>query len=289
LDQLCFALASGLFRPHTCTALHAQCASLRIRRAGTLFPRLALAMTDRFSAEDLPLIDDLGAWLRRERERAGVTLETIATRTKVARTLLEALERNDVSRWPAGIFRRSFVRGYAAAVGLDTDYVVALFLRAFPDPVAATGSPALAPSSLASSSLGGATQRAAGMANSRPEAGLRLTLAPEVSRFNEALARLGAATTDLMAPITLALPSGLLGGLSMFWIVLAVVAVLYLTVGTLVLGTTPGLWMMQKVGWHPLGARRLWGRAGGFGAVEDEAPALETDAAREPWGSHLGA
>jgi transcriptional regulator with XRE-family HTH domain len=236
-------------------------------------------MTDRFSAEDLPLIDDLGAWLRRERERAGVSLETIATRTKVARTLLEALERNDVSRWPGGIFRRAFVRGYANAVGLDADYVVALFVRAFPEPLGAAASPALVPSSAA-----GATQRAG-----RPEPGLRLTLAPEVSRFNEALARLGAATTDLMAPITLALPSGLLGGLSLFWIVLAVVAVLYLTVGTLVLGTTPGLWMMQKVGSHPLGARRLWGRAGGFGAVEDEVPAIDADATHAPWGSHLGA
>ena len=46
-------------------------------------------MTDRYSAEDLPIIDDLGAWLRREREQAGVALETIAARTKVARTLLD--------------------------------------------------------------------------------------------------------------------------------------------------------------------------------------------------------
>ena len=53
-------------------------------------------MTDRLSDEDLPIIQDLGAWLRRERERAGITLETIAARTKVARTLLEGLERNDV-------------------------------------------------------------------------------------------------------------------------------------------------------------------------------------------------
>jgi len=208
-------------------------------------------MTDRLSAplsaDDLPLIDDLGAWLRQHRERSGVTLESIATKTKVARTLLEALERNDVSRWPNGIFRRAFVRGYAHHVGLDPDYVVALFVRAFPEKHASTASP----------SLDGATARAAGIATSRPEFGLRLTLAPEVSRWQEALARLGAATTDLMAPITLALPSGLFGGLYLFWVVLAMVAVLYLTVGTLVLGTTPGLWMMQKVGSHPLGARNL--------------------------------
>ena len=126
--------------------------------------------------------------------------------------------------------------------------------------------------------------RAAGSAAGRAEPSLRLTLAPEVSRWQEALARLGAATTDLMAPITLALPSGLLGGLSLFWIVLAVVAVLYLTVGTLVLGTTPGLWMMQRVGSQPLGARRLsWGRAHdalGFGDTTEDTEPLEADPAQ---------
>jgi hypothetical protein len=249
-------------------------------------------MTDRFSAEDLPYIDDLGAWLRRERERAGVSLETIATRTKVARTLLQGLERNDVSRWPAGIFRRSFVRGYAAAVGLDPDYVVALFLRAYPEPgPSGSGSSG---SGLAGAGDGAMAARAAASAAGRGEPVLRLTLAPEVSRWQEALARLGAATTDLMAPITLALPSGLLGGLSLFWIVLAVVAVLYLTVGTLVLGTTPGLWMMQRVGSQPLGARRLtWGRAHdglGFGeAAPDADAALDADPARrQAWGSGFG-
>jgi transcriptional regulator with XRE-family HTH domain len=240
-------------------------------------------MTDRLSSEDLPLIDDLGAWLRRERERAGVSLDTIATQTKVARTLLEALERNDVSRWPNGIFRRAFVRGYASQVGLEPDYVVALFTRAFPDAYASTSAPSSTPS------LDRATARAAGMAASRPEAALRLTLAPEVSRWHEALARLGAATTDLMAPITLALPSGLLGGLSLFWIVLAVVAVLYLTVGTLVLGTTPGLWMMQRVGSQPLGARRLsWGKEQGPLGFSDEPADVSLDAEgnpRQAWNS----
>jgi len=237
-------------------------------------------MTDRLSDEDLPIIQDLGAWLRRERERAGVTLETIAARTKVARTLLEGLERNDVSRWPNGIFRRAFIRGYASQIGLDPDYAVALFIRAFDG-------------SQASPVLDRAAARAAGAASSgRAEPSLRLTLAPEVSRWQEALARLGAATTDLMAPITLALPSGLLGGLSLFWIVLAVVGVLYLTVGTLVLGTTPGLWMMQRVGSQPLGARRMpLGKATvALGLADgDEEDAIEGEATpRQAWNSGFG-
>ena len=51
-----------------------------------------------------------GARLRRERERQGITLNAIAKSTKVSRSLYEALERDDVSRWPGGIFRRSFLR-----------------------------------------------------------------------------------------------------------------------------------------------------------------------------------
>ena len=242
-------------------------------------------MTDRLSDEDLHIIEDLGAWLRRERERAGVTLEAIATRTKVARTLLEALERNDVSRWPNGIFRRAFVRGYASQIGLDPDYAVALFIRAFDGPHA---SPALDRATRAAAVSAGA------VSSGQAESALRLTLAPEVSRGQEALARLGAATTDLMAPITLALPSGLFGGLSLFWIVLAVVAVLYLTVGTLVLGTTPGLWMMQRVGSQPLGARRMpLGKATGalgFGDGDgDEEDAIKGETTpRQAWNSGFG-
>jgi transcriptional regulator with XRE-family HTH domain len=235
------------------------------RRAVWLGPTLADwdMMTGRFAAEDLPHIEDFGAWLRNERERAGLSLETIAARTKVSRPLLVALERNDVSRWPAGIFRRAFVRNYAELVGVDPQLAVALFLQCFPDPPD-----------------GGSTNGRRGRAQTRRDDALRLTLAPEALRWQTAAARLGAALTDAMAPVTVALPSGLLGGLPLFWLVLAVVAVLYITVGTLVLGTTPGLWMMQRVGSQPLGARRIvWRRPMN---VAEPSPALASD--DEAWG-----
>lgn len=90
-----------------------------------------------------------GSWLQRERERRGITLRSIADRTKIGAALLEGLERGDVSRWPGGIYRRAFVRGYADAVGLDADLVVANFERVFPsDPSAATPAAMTAPLSL---------------------------------------------------------------------------------------------------------------------------------------------
>jgi transcriptional regulator with XRE-family HTH domain len=73
-----------------------------------------------------------GPRLRSERERRGISLDTIATVTKVSADLWDGLERNDFSRWPSGIFARAFVRDYARAVGLDADEVVNEFCRLFP-------------------------------------------------------------------------------------------------------------------------------------------------------------
>jgi transcriptional regulator with XRE-family HTH domain len=78
--------------------------------------------------------EEFGARLRQERERRKISLDSIAATTKVSVALYEGLERGDVSRWPSGIFRRSFVRAYAAAIGLDADAVVREFLERFPEP-----------------------------------------------------------------------------------------------------------------------------------------------------------
>jgi len=76
--------------------------------------------------------DTFGPWLRSERERRGISLDTLASVTKVSGDLWEGLERNDFSRWPSGIFARAFVRDYARAIGLDEDDVVNEFCRLFP-------------------------------------------------------------------------------------------------------------------------------------------------------------
>jgi transcriptional regulator with XRE-family HTH domain len=76
--------------------------------------------------------DVFGPRLRRERERRGITLETIALQTKVSVELWRGLENNDFSLWPRGLFARAFVRDYANAVGIDADEVVDDFCRLFP-------------------------------------------------------------------------------------------------------------------------------------------------------------
>lgn len=78
--------------------------------------------------------ESFGARLRRERERQHITLGQIAASTKIQASLFEGLERNDVSRWPGGIFRRSFIRAYAEAIGLNSDQICREFLERFPEP-----------------------------------------------------------------------------------------------------------------------------------------------------------
>ena len=74
-----------------------------------------------------------GARLRQQREQQQIALTAIAEQTKIKLSLLEALERDDVSHWPRGIFGRSYVRTYARAIGLDADSTVREFLILHPD------------------------------------------------------------------------------------------------------------------------------------------------------------
>ena len=76
--------------------------------------------------------ESLGARLRQRREQQHIALSTIVEDTKIKLSWLEALERDDVSRWPNGIFGRAFVRAYAHAIGLQPDAVVREFLDLHP-------------------------------------------------------------------------------------------------------------------------------------------------------------
>jgi cytoskeleton protein RodZ len=67
---------------------------------------------------------DIGAKLRRARERRGLSLAQMAAKTKIPVAALDAIERNELSRLPGGIFRRGFVRTYALEAGLDPDQTV---------------------------------------------------------------------------------------------------------------------------------------------------------------------
>jgi transcriptional regulator with XRE-family HTH domain len=81
------------------------------------------------------MAESFGARLRQQRERQLIALSTIADQTKINQSLLEGLEQGDVSHWPCGIFRRSFVRTYAQSIGLEPEAVVREFLELYPDSI----------------------------------------------------------------------------------------------------------------------------------------------------------
>jgi hypothetical protein len=74
-----------------------------------------------------------GARLRQQREERQVTLTTISAKTKIKASLLEALESDDLSAWPKGLFGRAYLRDYATSIGLDPETLVSEFLSLHPE------------------------------------------------------------------------------------------------------------------------------------------------------------
>ncbi|HXW08334.1 MAG TPA: helix-turn-helix domain-containing protein [Vicinamibacterales bacterium] len=172
----------------------------------------------------------LGPYLRRERERRGLTLRTISESTKVSMALLEGLEADDVSRWPGGIFRRAFVRSYAQCVGLDADEVVRRFEQQHQPPEPEFALPrSVNPQGSASAGL------------SR-EDGSRLP--PAASAGASKRARVQGTIADLMVALVLGFASAAAGS-RLLWPVVLIAA--YYSIGILLTGTSP---MVALLGDH---------------------------------------
>ncbi len=60
-----------------------------------------------------------GSELRLERERRGISLETMCALTKLSLRQLLDLEAENYAQLPGGVFRKGFVRSYLGAIGLD--------------------------------------------------------------------------------------------------------------------------------------------------------------------------
>jgi cytoskeleton protein RodZ len=90
------------------------------------------------SREVLPMdqmTTDIGSRLQHAREQRGLTLQKIAASTKIPVRALSAIEHSDFDRLPGGVFRRAYLRTFAAAVGLDADEIVREYRARFdPEP-----------------------------------------------------------------------------------------------------------------------------------------------------------
>jgi cytoskeleton protein RodZ len=77
--------------------------------------------------------DELGSFgeqLRQARESHNISLQEIASATKISSRALQALESEQFSQLPGGIFNKGFVRAYARYVGLDEEKMVSAYLEA---------------------------------------------------------------------------------------------------------------------------------------------------------------
>ena len=186
----------------------------------------------------IPAEDSFGLRLRRERERRQISLASISANTKIGIHLLEGLERDDVSRWPCGIFRKSFVRDYAIGVGLDPDVTAREFLARFPDPSAPLPLAPAAPDSAPAQLAADAVRASAGTA-------LRLTLEDTGATYAPGpflpavCERCSAVACDVAVLAVLSL--GIFAVLGSFWMPLAATMLVYYAGGILLLGNTPGV------------------------------------------------
>jgi cytoskeletal protein RodZ len=81
--------------------------------------------------------------LARRRQKKGVSLETIAERTKISLQFLRAIEAEEFQKLPGGIFSTSYLRQYASIVELDPDELLAHYTECValePKPMAREGS-----------------------------------------------------------------------------------------------------------------------------------------------------
>jgi transcriptional regulator with XRE-family HTH domain len=183
--------------------------------------------------------EPFGSRLRRERERRRIALSSISANTKISVALFEALERDDVSRWPSGIFRRAFIRAYAGAIGLDADVLTREFLERFPDP-ADPAATAVADAGRPSAASGDAV--------------LRLTFADDRAPFSggrllaEMRPRWAAVACD--AGVVMAIATSAFVAYGKFWLPLGVSMLGYYLGGILLLGNTPGVCL-----WAPAPSR----------------------------------
>lgn len=71
----------------------------------------------------------LGEELKHKRELRGITLGEIAEATRIGTRFLKAIETDNFSILPGGIFTRSFIRAYAKHVGMNEDDAIGLYLQ----------------------------------------------------------------------------------------------------------------------------------------------------------------
>ena len=84
--------------------------------------------------------NDIGGRIRHAREQRGLSLQDAARQTKLSMTVLRAIERNDFTSLPEGLYRKAYLRTLSAEVGLDPNEMVNVYRACHESAADPTGS-----------------------------------------------------------------------------------------------------------------------------------------------------
>lgn len=74
-------------------------------------------------------MESIGEFFRQVRETKGLTIEDIASKTRIRADFVKALEDGNFASLPDQVFARGFVRSYARSLGLDEDDAIQRFVQ----------------------------------------------------------------------------------------------------------------------------------------------------------------
>src|SRR5688572_32915134 len=74
-------------------------------------------------------MDSIGDFFKQVRETKGLTLEEVASKTRIRTDFVKALEDGNFARLPDQVFAKGFVRSYARSLGLDEEDAIHRFIQ----------------------------------------------------------------------------------------------------------------------------------------------------------------
>ncbi len=74
-------------------------------------------------------MESFGEYLKRERELRNIDLEEVSIITKIKRSFLEALERDEFDKLPGETFVKGFIKAYASCIGLSGDEAILRYME----------------------------------------------------------------------------------------------------------------------------------------------------------------
>ena len=74
-------------------------------------------------------MESIGEFFKQVREAKGLTIDDVASKTRIRNDFVQALEEGNFAKLPDQVFARGFVRSYARSLGLDEDDAIQRFTQ----------------------------------------------------------------------------------------------------------------------------------------------------------------